>query len=278
MSKHSKLFIVLFVVFLVISGVLAYVNYEKSSKITLQGEKINESLQKIDELLSDIQEKEQNIEELNQTVASREKTIAQQQKEIINTTIQLEQTSELAKDRQEEIKRLKEIQRGLNEKGKLIVDNYGGTLLLYDDTDIYATQSQYADMLKDDPTDYGKLGMPFIYFKDESISIEEGTLLGSYNTRYNYIFIYKDNKNVRTLYHEIAHLIYFQYFVEVGNNLDIWLNLYDDLKQNNLLSTEYSGFSPEEGFAEEYSVYKTGFADQPQVVKDLFKQVDGLLG
>lgn len=277
MAKHLRLFIFLFIFFLVISGVLAYVNYEKSNKIEVQGQKINESMQKIEELLANVQQKEQQISELNQTVLSKEQTISQQQKEIVSTTIQLEETEQIAKTRQAEIQRLKEVQQRLNEEGKLIVDNYGGTLILYDDVEIYEAQSQYAEMLKNDPVNYGSLGMPFIYFKDESKEIEEGTLLGSYSTLYNYIFIFKDNKNVRTLYHEIAHLLYFRYFIEVENNLDIWLGLYSELKANDLLSTEYSKFSPEEGFAEEYSVYKTGIKDQPQVVKDLFKQVDAIV-
>ena len=284
MVKNRALFKVLLAILIVSAAALGYFSYSQSQKINLQEQEIftlQDAVQskdsEIESLNNNIVELESEVEVLSEDVESKEERINEQQQVIIEKTTEIGKVTEIAKDRQEEILRLKETQQKLSEQGKLIVDEYGQTLILYDNAEVFSSQSQYAEMLQSDPVDYGSLGMPFIYFKDESKETEDGLVLGTYSALYNYIFIYRDNDNVRTLYHEIAHLIYFKYFINVENNLDIWLGVYDNLKQNNLLSTEYAKNSPEEGFAEEYSVYKTGLKDQPEVLKQLFSQIDGLI-
>jgi len=103
---------------------------------------------------------------------------------------------------------------------------------------------------------------------------EDGIILGTYSSLYDYIYIYKDNNDSRTIYHEIGHIIYKNLFIEVKSNLEIWKDFYNQLKEANLLSTQYSYTNEIEGFSEEYSVYKTGFKQQPQEVVNFFKDVE----
>ena len=70
-------------------------------------------------------------------------------------------------------------------------------------------------------------------------------------------------------------MIYQRLFAENENNKEIWSDMYSDLKQYSLLSSQYAYENELEGFAEEYSFYKTGLnPNHPNAVKDMFDQID----
>ncbi|MEK6904389.1 MAG: hypothetical protein AABW87_02230 [Nanoarchaeota archaeon] len=266
-----------FVVLILTASYLAYDNYQKKNIIHERNIKINETLGELDVATGNINFlnetltiKNKEIEELSQDVTSKQQRISEQEfkiKEITETTL----------NQKEEIQHLREVQANLQEEGKIIVDQYKATLVLYDNVDIYEKQSPFMEIIKSDPISYSKLGIPFFYFRDETKKVEDSVILGTYSTLYNYIYIYRDNNDTRTLYHEIAHIIYKKLFLEVPSNLQTWKDFYKQLKDANLLSTEYSKKDEIEGFAEEYSVYKTGVKNQPQSVKDFFRDVDEVI-
>src|SRR3989344_101942 len=238
----------------------------------------------INETLSQLEAETMRADALNATVSARdslimelEGDISSKQKKISQQQVKIREIEDVAQQQEEEIQHLREVQASLQEEGKIIVDQWDATLVLYDNVDIYEKQSPFMEIVKEDPIDYNKIGIPFIYFRDETRSVENGVILGSYSTLYNYIYIYKDNTEIRTIYHEIAHIIYQKMFVPSPSNIQSWKGLHNDLKDASLLSTEYSKTNEIEGFAEEYSVYKTQVKDQPQAVKDFFRQVDDIM-
>ena len=238
----------------------------------------------INETLSQLEAETMRADALNATVSARdslimelEGDISSKQKKISQQQIKIREIEDVAQQQEEEIQHLREVQASLQEEGKIIVDQWDATLVLYDNVDIYEKQSPFMEIVKDNPISYNKIGIPFIYFRDETRSVENGVILGSYSTLYNYIYIYKDNTEIRTIYHEIAHIIYQKMFAPSPSNIQSWKGLYNDLKDASLLSTEYSKTNEIEGFAEEYSVYKTQVKDQPQAVKDFFRQVDDIM-
>ena len=238
----------------------------------------------INETLSQLEAETMRADALNATVSARdslimelEGDISSKQKKISQQQVKIREIEDVAQQQEEEIQHLREVQAALQEEGKIIVDQWDATLVLYDNVDIYEKQSPFMEIVKDNPISYNKIGIPFIYFRDETRSVENGVILGSYSTLYNYIYIYKDNTEIRTIYHEIAHIIYQKMFAPSPSNIQSWKGLYNDLKDASLLSTEYSKTNEIEGFAEEYSVYKTQVKDQPQAVKDFFRQVDDIM-
>ena len=238
----------------------------------------------INETLSQLEAETMRADALNATVSARdslimelEGDISSKQKKISQQQVKIREIEDVAQQQEEEIQHLREVQAALQEEGKIIVDQWDATLVLYDNVDIYEKQSPFMEIVKDNPISYNKIGIPFIYFRDETRSVENGVILGSYSTLYNYIYIYKDNTEIRTIYHEIAHIIYQKMFVPSPSNIQSWKGLHNDLKDASLLSTEYSKTNEIEGFAEEYSVYKTQVKDQPQAVKDFFRQVDDIM-
>jgi len=238
----------------------------------------------INETLSQLEAETMRADALNATVSARdslimelEGDISSKQKKISQQQVKIREIEDVAQQQEEEIQHLREVQASLQEEGKIIVDQWDATLVLYDNVDIYEKQSPFMEIVKDNPISYNKIGIPFIYFRDETRSVENGVILGSYSTLYNYIYIYKDNTEIRTIYHEIAHIIYQKMFAPSPSNIQSWKGLYNDLKDASLLSTEYSKTNEIEGFAEEYSVYKTQVKDQPQAVKDFFRQVDDIM-
>ena len=271
----SKLwfFIVLIAAIIVVSY-LVYDNLQKKEIIIKQSEEIQEKT----DLL---QTANNNINFLNTTLAERNKkiseltsTVTEKESEIIRSTQKITELEQITASKQKQIEDLKEAQSRLKDEGKIIVDIYKNTLVLYDDPDIYAAQYKFMDVVKEDGMDYSKLGIPFIYFRDESKKTEDGVILGTYSSLYDYIYIYKDNNDTRTLYHEIAHIIYKKLFLEVKSNLAIWQDLYTQLKEADSLSTSYSYTDEIEGFAEEYSVYKTDYKEQHPTLVDFFEDVE----
>ncbi|MDO8555782.1 MAG: hypothetical protein Q7R96_01240 [Nanoarchaeota archaeon] len=266
-----------FIILIIVASWLAYDNFEKKRFLEEQALLLNST---IDNLTAT-----ENVRQwLNQTVAVRDANIlqlqgnvAEKEQVISHQESVLQEIKDVAVKQQQEIAHLKEVQENLNEEGKIIVDQWGPTLILYDNVAMYESQSPFMSVVKDDPINFAKIGIPFIYFKDESKDIEDGKILGTYSTLYNYIYIYKDNTEPRTIYHEIAHIIYMQLFIKIPQNKQSWEDFYQQLKDANVLSTEYAKVNEIEGFAEEYSVYKTKVKDQPEQVKSFFKKVDELI-
>jgi hypothetical protein len=286
MDKRGNVIIlsVFLAVFVIATSFLIYQTVERSKIIDFQNFELNKSAELITSLNSTLLSRdlkigqlEVEISNLESDVQTKERQIEVQQETIFEKSKEVDKISKSVEEREKEIKRLKEVQRSLVNEGKLIVDEWENTLILYDNAEIYASQSGYMEVVKKDKINYAKIGIPFIYFKDESKQVEDGLILGTYSSLYNYIFIYKDNNNPRSIYHEIAHIIYFRLFADIDKNLEAWNDMYEFLKDNSLLSTEYSKANAVEGFAEEYSVYKTGIKAQPQFLKDFFKQVDDIV-
>ena len=83
------------------------------------------------------------------------------------------------------------------EDNKIIQESYKGTLVLYKNEVVYAKMKPLFSQVADDPEDYSKLGIPFFYFKDETVlTAEEKQILGEYYTLYDYIIIYNGTDNV----------------------------------------------------------------------------------
>lgn len=269
---------VLLTVLVLSTGYLGYDDYQRHLAVK--------------QLTSTLQEKSLLMENMNETIISQNNTIfnlnskidnlfvelGQKEETIKESEIKIQEITETVEKKEKEVLRLKELSKGLSEAGKIIVENYGKTLVLYDDSEIYLAQKPLFQQVEARGLDYSKIGIPFFYFRDETQQTEDGkTILGSYSPLYDYIYIYKDNTDVRTIYHEIGHIIYKVYFFDNSNNKKIWADMYKVLKENKALSTEYAYTDEIEGFAEEYSVYETGIKEQPDAVKDLFRQIDGFL-
>ncbi|HLD15904.1 MAG TPA: hypothetical protein VJB94_04980 [Candidatus Nanoarchaeia archaeon] len=270
----KKWFISIIVISLIIISYLTYDHFQKSEIILKQSAEISEKADLLATANSNIEFLNTTLKERDNKISELSSTVSQKESEIIKSTEKISELEQIKASKERQIQDLKEAQAALKEEGKIIVDMYKNTLILYDDPKIYSAQYKYMEYIKNDGMDYSKLGIPFIYFRDESKKTEDGIILGTYSSLYDYIYIYKDNNDSRTIYHEIGHIIYKNLFIEVKSNLEIWKDFYNQLKEANLLSTQYSYTNEIEGFSEEYSVYKTGFKQQPQEVVNFFKDVE----
>ena len=197
------------------------------------------------------------IEELNTQVKDYTELVKDQEQQLASSSQKIQELSTLTETQQKQITNLVN-QFSQNLGGTLIQENYGGSLVLYDDVQVYAEKSVLFSQIKDDPEKYYKLGIPFFYFKNSTkLTEQEQTILGEYSGLYDYIFIYKDTTEVKVIYHEIGHIIYTRFFEEIPENEAIWMDYYNFLKTNNYLSSSYAYTSPKEGFSEEYAYYQT---------------------
>src|SRR3989344_5750145 len=281
MNKLAYLIITL----LIISSVLGFQMYSNSKEITLLSNDLNSAKNKISDLDNIVNDKIEEINSLNEKAISLEselnatkQTVQEKEQQIIKSTQQIEELTKVSDEQKDRIADIIKAQEALDEEGKIIVDNYKKSLVLYDNSVVFTNMYPFFEQVKDDSQDYSKLGIPFFYFKDEVKTEGNRQILGEYSGLYDYIYIYKGANGTSVIYHEIAHIIFKTFFLENNNNLNVWVNLYNELKNNNLLSSTYSYENEVEGFAEEYAYYKTGLnPNQPQAVKDLFRQVDGFL-
>ena len=270
---------------LVISGVLGFQMYSNSKEITLLSNDLNSAKNKISDLDNIVNDKIEEINSLNEKAISLEselnatkQTVQEKEQQIIKSTQQIEELTKVSDEQKDRIADIIKAQEALDEEGKIIVDNYKKSLVLYDNSVVFTNMYPFFEQVKDDSQDYSKLGIPFFYFKDEVKTEGNRQILGEYSGLYDYIYIYKGANGTSVIYHEIAHIIFKTFFLDNDNNLNVWVNLYNNLKNDKLLSSAYSYDNEVEGFAEEYAYYKTGLnPNQPQAVKDLFRQVDGFL-
>ena len=270
---------------LVISGVLGFEIYLKSQEVVKLSNDLLSANNKISELINVVRDKGIEINNLNERVIDLEnelnatkQTVQEKEQQIIKSTQQIEELTKVSDEQKNRISDIIKAQEALDEQGKIIVENYKKSLILYDNSVVFTNMYSLFEQIKDDSQDYSKLGIPFFYFRDEVKTEGNRQILGEYSGLYDYIYIYKGANSTGVIYHEIAHIIFKTFFLENDNNLNVWVNLYSDLKSNNLLSSAYSYENEVEGFAEEYAYYKTGLnPNQPQAVKDLFRQVDGFL-
>jgi len=272
---------------LVISIVsFVYINNNKNSDIQSLGESLNETKLKVQELTQVISSKTteiNNLESENTNLKSqlnftKQKT-EEQEKIIIQSKEQIQNLTLTTAEQQKRITDIIEAQKSLKEEGKIIVDTYYKTLILYDNSEIFLTKKLLFDKIREDPNDYSKLGIPFFYFKDEVKQQGESIeILGEYSRLYDYIYIYKNANTTTVIYHEIGHIIFKVFFLEDQDNLNTWITIYNNAKANNLLSSQYAYTDEVEGFAEEFAVYKmdTNPNQDPNIV-NMFKQLDGFL-
>lgn len=270
---------------LIISGVLGLVIYSKAQEASRLSSDLLSANNKLEDLNNLVNDKVKEITNLNNKVTDLEnklnitkQTVQEKEQQIIKSTQQIEELTKVSDEQKNRISEIIKAQEALSEEGKIIVDNYKKSLVLYDNSAVFTNMYSLFEQIKDDSQDYSKLGIPFFYFKDEVKTEGNKQILGEYSSLYDYIYIYKGANSTSVIYHEIAHIIFKTFFLDNDNNLNAWVNLYNDLKANNLLSSVYSYENEVEGFAEEYAYYKTGLnLNQPQAVKDLFRQVDGFL-
>jgi len=259
--------------------------YSNSKEITLLSNDLNSAKNKISDLDNIVNDKIEEINSLNEKAISLEselnatkQTVQEKEQQIIKSTQQIEELTKVSDEQKDRIADIIKAQEALDEEGKIIVDNYKKSLVLYDNSVVFTNMYPFFEQVKDDSQDYSKLGIPFFYFKDEVKTEGNRQILGEYSGLYDYIYIYKGANGTSVIYHEIAHIIFKTFFLDNDNNLNVWVNLYNNLKNDKLLSSAYSYDNEVEGFAEEYAYYKTGLnPNQPQAVKDLFRQVDGFL-
>ena len=262
----------------ILIGSTSYLGYDLyNTKIELNNTQIE-----LASTTSQLKSTEADLEAANNDIAQKKSEISSLKGEVTGliqeVTQNLKEIGDLTKQSEEQkkdISRLRGILSDLDDTGNLISENYDETLILYDNSEMFELFKPLWQVVEAEKEEYSKLGIAFIYFRDESKKYEEQTVLGQYNTLFDTIFIYSDASSTRTIYHEIAHTIYKRVFEENQNNQEIWDNLYDQLKEAQLLSSQYAYTNELEGFAEEYAYYKTGLnANQPQAVKDLMEQVD----
>ena len=275
-----------FIIVLVItSGYLGYDLY--NTKLTLNSTinnlqtttlNLDKANQDIIQKASVIDSLKNEVSELSGEIVGYQFEVAEKQQKIIESQNEISKLSQLTAEQKSKIESLRNVLKDLDDTGNLISEYYHDTLILYDNSELYELFKPLWLQVADDPEDYSQLGIPFVYFRDESKKDEENIVLGQYSGLYDTIFIYNDASEVRVIYHEIAHMIYQRLFKENANNKEIWSNMYSDLKQYNLLSSQYAHENELEGFAEEYSFYKTNLnPNQPAAVKDMFEQIDASL-
>lgn len=277
---YAVVFLLVFVV-----GVLGYFVYSQSQEIVVLTSNLLSANNQISSLNTIVSEKTSEISDLNTKVSGLEgelsatkQTVKEKEEEIIKSSEQIEELTQVTEEQKNKISDIIDAQEALNEEGKIIVDNYRRSLILYENSAVYTLAYSLMEDVKDDNEDYSKLGIPFFYFRDETKTEGNRHILGEYSGLYDYIYIYKGFNSTHVIYHEIAHIMFKRFFLNNDQNLNVWVNLYEDLKTNNLLSSEYSAENEVEGFAEEYAYYKTnGNPDQPGALKDLFRQADGFI-
>ncbi len=277
---------VFFIILLVgTSSYLGYSLYNTEMQLNSTITQLQSTISDLESARHDIAQKtskisslEGDVSSLTGEVTSYKYEVAEKQRKIIESQAEISKLSKIAEEQKKKIASLRDILRDLDKTGNLISENYYDTLILYDNSQLYELFKPLFAQVADDQEDYSQLGIPFIYFRDQSKKNEEGIILGQYSGLYDTIFIYNDASEVRTIYHEIAHIIYQRFFAENANNKQVWSDTYNYLKQNSLLSTSYGYESEIEGFAEEYSVYKTNAnPSQPENVKSIFSQLDAAL-
>lgn len=282
MNKGVYVIIALLVI---LSGILGYFVYSQSQDIVGLTDDLLSANNQIINLNNVVIGKDSEISNLNIKISGLEnelsatkQTVKEKEEEIIKSVEQIEELTQVSEEQRNRIEDIIEAQESLNEAGKIIVNNYRKSLILYENAAIYTLAYPFMEEVKDDNEDYSKLGIPFFYFRDETKNEGNKQILGEYSGLYDYIYIYKGINSTHVIYHEIAHIMFKRFFLNNDQNLNVWVNLYNDLKANNLLSSVYSAENEVEGFAEEYSYYKTnGNPNQPGALKDLFRQVDGFI-
>ncbi len=280
MKSHLTIFFL--VALIITSGYLGYDLYNTKLALNSTLNNLHSTSLNLDKANQDIIQKSSVIDSLKKEVSQLSGEIvgyqfevAEKQQKIIESQNEISKLSQLTEEQKSKIDSLRSVLKDLDDTGNLISEYYHDTLILYDNSELYELFKPLWLQVADDPEDYSQLGIPFVYFRDESKKDEENIVLGQYSGLYDTIFIYNDASEVRVIYHEIAHMIYQRLFAENENNKEIWSNMYADLKQYNLLSSQYAYENELEGFAEEYSFYKTGLnPNQPEAVKDMFDQID----
>ncbi len=265
-----------------------YVNNNNNKNIVMQelGESLNETKLNVQELQGTVTEKNKDISSLQEEKIKLEnqlnltvQKVKQQEETIVKSTEQIQNLTLSVSEQQKRVQDIIEAQKSLSEEGKIIVDMYYKTLVLYDNSEIYLTKKPLFDKIKEDPQDYSKLGIPFFYFKDEVKQQGENIeILGEYSRLYDYIYIYRNANSTDVIYHEIGHIIFKTFFLEDENNLNTWVTIYNNAKQNNRLSSQYAYTDEVEGFAEEWVAHKTkSNPNQDPNVIGIMEQVDGFL-
>ena len=263
-----------------------YVNNNKNIAIQDLSEILNETKLNVQELQKTVAEKNKNISTLENIKSSLEsqldltkEKVKQQEETIVKSTEQIQNLTLSVSEQQKRVQDIIEAQKSLSEEGKIIVDMYYKTLVLYDNSEIYLTKKPLFDKIKEDPQDYSKLGIPFFYFKDEVKQQGDNIeILGEYSRLYDYIYIYRNANSTDVIYHEIGHIIFKTFFLEDENNLNTWVSIYNNAKANNRLSSQYSYTDEVEGFAEEWVAHKTkSNPNQDLNVVGIMQQVDGFL-
>ncbi|MDP4012285.1 MAG: hypothetical protein Q8R00_01640 [Candidatus Nanoarchaeia archaeon] len=271
--KHLTTFFI--VVLIASAGFLGNGLYQTKIELNQTVTELLSTQNNLSQKESEILNLNSNIKDLKSQIVGYQFEIADKEREIKESENKIEELTEVTKSQEESISRLRDVLSDLDKTGNLISENYGETLILYDNSKIFELFRPLWKQVEDDEEDYTKLGIAFIYFRDESKKYEENVVLGQYNGLFDTIFIYSDTTNVKTIYHEIAHTIYKVLFQNNQNNKKIWSDLYKQLKENQLLSSQYAYTSEEEGFAEEYAYYKTGLnPNQPSAVKNMMEQID----
>ena len=272
MKYLSTIFIV---VFIASTGFLGYTLNETKTVLNMTQTELVSTQGTLAERESEILDLNSNIEDLKSQIVGYQFDIADKELKIKQSETKIEELTEVTKTQEENINRLRNVLSDLDNTGNLISENYGETLILYDNSKIFELFRPLWKQVEDNPEDYTKLGIAFVYFRDQSKKYEENIVLGQYNGLFDTIFIYSDTTNVKTIYHEIAHTIYKKIFQENKNNEKIWEDLYKQLKDNQLLSSQYAYTDELEGFSEEYAYYKTGLnPNQPAAVVNLMEQID----
>lgn len=285
--EHKNIFFLSIVtILIVLNGYLIYNTTDKTDIINQQTTDLKNAYNQINIISGKLSNAIQNIQFLNSTIRQRESEISslsQEVKEkesaIVSATQDIQRLEEENKNKEQELNNLYTSLQNV-EGNKIIKEDYHNTLVLYENELVYAKMSPIFSQVSDDPEDYSKLGIPFFYFKDDTVlTDEEKQILGAYYTLYNYILIYNATSDVSVIYHEIGHIIYKNFFADNPNNLDIWKSDYAILKENHLLSSEYAYTSEQEGFSEEYAAYKTNSnPNQPIEIKEgIFEPIDAAL-
>lgn len=274
--------------FLLIISVISfsYVNYNKNLIIHDLGENLNITKFRVQELMQTVTTKNQEISKLQEEKTGleselnfSEQKVKQQEDVIIQSTEQIENLTLTVSEQEKRVQDIIEAQKALEEEGKIIVDTYHKTLVLYDNSEIYLTKKPLFDKIREDPQDYSKLGIPFFYFKNEVKQQGDNIeVLGEYSRLYDYIYIYRNANTTDVIYHEIGHIIFKVFFLEDKSNLNTWVGVYENAKSNNRLSSQYAHTDEVEGFAEEWVAHKMkSNPNQDLGVVSIMQQVDGFL-
>lgn len=286
MKYKNVFFFSVAIILILLNAYLIYDDSVKGNIITQQDQDLKSAYSQISSLAGSLSNAIQDINYLNFTLNVRESQISNLNQKVTNYENVIVSTKQEIQNLEEENKKkeaqLNELVNSLQTIGdnKIIQETYHGTFVLYQNEMVYARMKPLFSQVADDLEDYSKLGIPFFYFKDEQpLTDQEKQILGAYYSLYDYILIYNETNDVRVIYHEIAHIIYKNFFLNNRDNLNIWKADYQILKDNHLLSTEYAYTDEQEGFAEEYSIYKTNSnPNQPkEIVQSIFVPIDAFL-